>query len=152
MGVIARMIRRRPQRRERGSNPSCVATLPMVRKPSLRPILLTNEPRLGFVKEHGSKRQAMTSKTYRAFIGQGDDDGKFDYVKLDVGGLTWEAARDKLVEELSKALTDIEPWRSEAEAAIKRIQSVPEGDDIEDDFDGDDYVVVQDGPAKEREK
>jgi hypothetical protein len=106
--------------------------------------------RLGFVKEYGSKRQTMTSKTYRAFIGQWDEDGQFDWVKLDIGGLTWDPARDKLVEELSKSLTDSEPWRSEAEAAIKRIQSVPEGDDIEDDFDGDDYIVVQDGPVKER--
>jgi hypothetical protein len=105
---------------------------------------------LGFVKEHGSKRQAMTSKTYRAFIGQWAEDGQYDYVKLDIRELTWETAREKLVEELSKSLTDSEPWRSEAEAAIKRIQSVSEGSDIDDDFDGDDYVVVQDGPVKGR--
>lgn len=81
---------------------------------------------------------------YRAFVGLWDEDGDHEWTKFDEAGLTWLEARDRLMQQLSTALDDDEPWRSEAAAVIKLLENAPHDQPFESSFEGEDYLIKPD--------
>lgn len=79
--------------------------------------------------------------TYSVFIGVWEDDP--DIIVLQVGGLTWDAARDALAEKLRQFKNDECPvCRDDGAAALSSLHAAEPGP-FEADVDGFDYMIFQ---------
>lgn len=81
--------------------------------------------------------------SYRIFIGDWGDDGSApDWVNVDVRGLSWDAARQQLLEWFAAFENDTcEDCRDDAASGRDRLMNAPPGT-FEAQVDGNDYVII----------
>lgn len=87
----------------------------------------------------------MTEKIYTAFVGSWDD-GKPDWTCFRVEGLSWENARQKILEALSGFDNDhCEYCREDAQKEKERLTGMEPGP-FNGEVDGDDYLIIEEPP------
>jgi hypothetical protein len=94
-------------------------------------------------QKHALLPEQGAQMTYRVFIGDWRGDGEPDWVSLDVGGLSWEGARQMIAAPLRRIEQDNCPCcAGDAAEALARLMAMPPGR-FEAQVDGDDYVIEQ---------